>query len=790
MIEKKPASEDRPEPANDMDRAGDALANTKRREGNPDALTVRNGVALPLGSRRLAVPTRVLSGEASSAVATNSLPVVLWRSRWAVVLCLLVAAVAGVAYVRTVTPIYTSTAKLYLDYAGIRISNPYEPGGRPQTDKYLYTQAELIKSRPILASAWNVLQSRRLRTLAQAEVPTAYLQKNLTVEIGKKDEVISISLRSPHADEAAEIVNCVVDAYKASRSEHEQRNSAQVLRILQDELTSINKELDDRQKQLTAFRREHLPLTLGSDQGNVVTQHYLELQNTYMQAQLKTTNAERFRTTIGTLARDAGGLRLYVQLRGIGGPYLAADQEKAPLETKLIDLKHQREGLLETLTAHVPKVTALSAEIERIEARLKELDDQFVQAVTAAAGRQHADAKQEEEHIAELCRQQRGQVETLNADVEEYQRLRSKVEYLTTCSEDREKQVREISKIVGEDVGQLRMAVLEPAQPALVPSEPQMARIMAMALILGLLFGGGVAVARDWLDQTLRSTDEISALLRVPVLGAVPAMSRRKRMQERGRKVLLQPDSHEAEAFRTIRTAVLFSASASAAKTLLITSPAAGDGKSTLVSNLAIAMARAGQKTLILDADFRKPTQHLIFGLDPQKRCLSDVFAGALTLAAAVQATEVEGLDILTCGYRVANPAEVLHSRQFAHLLTCLAEVYDRIVIDAPPVIVVTDAQILGALCDATVLVLKADKSMRRVALHAIDALQSVGAHLLGVVVNEVHKRGTRYGYYYDRYRKYYGTRPQQGGTSPAKSNVPVVADPRVLPVRMTSEGV
>jgi capsular exopolysaccharide synthesis family protein len=205
---------------------------------------------------------------------------------------------------------------------------------------------------------------------------------------------------------------------------------------------------------------------------------------------------------------------------------------------------------------------------------------------------------------------------------------------------------------------------------------------------------------------------------------------------------------------------VLFGASDSI-KTILITSPVSGDGKSTLVSNLAIAMACAGQKTLILDADFRKPTQHLIFRLNPRERCLSDVFAGTLALGAAVQPTGIETLHVLTCGYQIANPAEVLHSPQFAHLLTCLTEVYDRIVIDAPPVTVVTDAQILGALCDATVLVLRADKSVRKVAQHAIDPA-SVGAHLLGVVVNEA-TNTARCGYYSDHTTS---TAPEQGRTA------------------------
>ena len=279
---------------------------------------------------------------------------------------------------------------------------------------------------------------------------------------------------------------------------------------------------------------------------------------------------------------------------------------------------------------------------------------------------------------------------------------------------------------------------------------------MAMALVLGLLLGGGLAVARDWLDQTLRSTEEISALLGLRVLGSVPAMSRRKTAQERGRRVLLQSDSHEAEAFRTVRTAVFFSAPKDQVKTMLITSPAAGDGKSTLVSNLAIAMAQAGQKTLILDADLRRPTQYSIFGLDHHERCLSSVFAGRMKLAAAIQPTGVHGLHLLTCGRGISNPAEVLNSQRFALLLKSLAGAYDRILVDAPPVTVVTDAQILGARCDVTLLVLKADKSTRRAAQRAIEALRSVGVQVLGVVVNDISKSGDRYGYYYGRYRGYH----------------------------------
>jgi capsular exopolysaccharide synthesis family protein len=292
------------------------------------------------------------------------------------------------------------------------------------------------------------------------------------------------------------------------------------------------------------------------------------------------------------------------------------------------------------------------------------------------------------------------------------------------------------------------MEILEAALPAQFPSSPQKTKIMAAALLLGLVAGGGIAVLRDLMDQTLRSGEEISGLLGLPVLGVVPAMSRRQKIPTRGQRVHLQPDSPEAEAFRTVRTAILFGARKEKAKTMLITSPASGDGKSTLVSNLAIAMAQAGQRTILLDADFRRPMQHTIFALNHDEGGLGDVLTGKMKLEQAIQATPVKRLSVLTCGAKVTNPSEVLNSHRFTTLLEHLAKVYDRVIIDAPPVTVVTDAQILGAICDVTVLVLRAHRSTRRIGQRAMESLQSVGAHLLGAVVNDVRRSGDSYGYY------------------------------------------
>jgi capsular exopolysaccharide synthesis family protein len=158
-------------------------------------------------------------------------------------------------------------------------------------------------------------------------------------------------------------------------------------------------------------------------------------------------------------------------------------------------------------------------------------------------------------------------------------------------------------------------------------------------------------------------------------------------------------------------------------------------------------MAQAGQKTLILDGDFRKPMQHRIFGLNDKDVGLSSVLAGARSLDEVIRPTGIKGLGLLSCGLSLSNPSEALNSQRFADALEILSDRYDRIIVDAPPVMPVTDAQILAALCDVTLLVLRAERSTRKTSQQARDGLLSVGAHILGALVNDVPKKGT-YGYY------------------------------------------
>jgi capsular exopolysaccharide synthesis family protein len=301
----------------------------------------------------------------------------------------------------------------------------------------------------------------------------------------------------------------------------------------------------------------------------------------------------------------------------------------------------------------------------------------------------------------------------------------------------------------------MEVNVVEPPHVAEAPSWPRKNRTLSVAIVLGGLLGAGLALLRDRMDGRLRSIDEVQTVIGLPILGVVPGMSGRRTAVARAMTVHLDPRSVVAEAYRTIRTAVYFGGNADCCKTILMTSPESGDGKTTSASNLAIAIAQTGRTVLLLDADFRKPTQHKNLDIKDVVG-LSSVLGGHEPIEKAIQHTAVEGLDILPCGPIPANPSEILNSREFGELIDALAKRYDHILFDSPPVNVVTDARILGAVCDATILVLRADKSTRRAGEFARNALLAVGANVVGAVVNDA-PRTRGYDVYGAAY--YYGSR-------------------------------
>ncbi len=701
-------------------------------------------MARHIESKRNAMKEQAAEAPLEIDIPRQGLLQTTWRRRWSVLLAVAVSLSAALAYLVNATPLYTSTSRLYVEQSGPKIISE-QAGVMTQSKNYLYTQAELLKSTPILASVVDGAAVRDAKTFEHVDNPIGYLKKELDIGVGKKDDIIAVSLDSPYPEEAAQVVNAIVDSYITHQAATRESTADKVLKILQREKARREKELSQHLQKKLEFIKANGVLSLDSERGNIILDRLSRLSYALTEAQLETISSKADYETVEGMMGDPAGIRQFAEAQQATRVYISLADEESQLRADLKRLQAQREALRRECTNDHPSVWAIQQRIAEVEQQLGEQEERFAKAYLEVARRRWVTAKQKEEELEATLAAQQEAAQELNTKVAEFEVLESEAKRTEQLCDIIDSRIKELN--ITEDVGALNVTILEVARAEDKPTRPQRARIMAMALVLGLMLGVGLALTLDWMDTRLRSADEISAVLGVAVLGTVPSMRGKESMARRGRKVDLEPTSAAAEAYRTIRTAVYFGVPDGQAKTLLVTSPAPGDGKTTLVSNLAIAMAQAGQRTLVIDCDFRNPRQHEVFELKHDEG-LSSVLAGQELLDEAMQKTGTAGLDVLNCGPIPPNPSEMLNSDAFANIVRELSEKYDRIVIDSPPIMAVADARILGAMCDVTLMVLRAEKSTRKASEQARDGLLSVGAHILGAVVNDVHYGEGGYGYY------------------------------------------
>jgi len=698
---------------------------------------------------------------------------VLWHRRWTVLLISVLALGAALVYLHRATPLYTSTSRVYVEQTGPKVFDRDEQGVMTRSTNYLFTQAELLQSTAILSHVLKTLEAEHIRTLADVSNPMLALRRGLNTHVGKKDELISISFKSPYPDEAAHIVNTLVDAYITFHDERKRSTAIEVLRILKEEKTKRDAELVQKLRCMMEFRRENEGLAFGTDQdSNVILRRLERLSEALTEAQLAVVESQGFHQLAWQMADDPASLRHFIEAQRSRGVYISTASEVASLQSDVRRIERDQADSLRELRPGHPALVAVNAELEGLRKQLDDLGLEYAKGQVTVAEQQYLTAKKKEEELRKYFEEQRQQAIALNNQLAEYTILQSDYEQTRKLCDLLDDRIKELD--VSTEVGALNISILEAAELPTEPSHPQRARIIAMALGLGLFGGVSLALVREGKDQRLRSADEVSTLLGLPILGVIPSMaSPRQTPAIRAQKVRISPDSREAEAFRTVRTAVFFGAPKDETRTILFTSAVPGEGKSTVTANLAIAMAQAGQKVLVVDADFRRPMQHTIFSLDRKSRGLSAVLAGQMTLEEATEPTKLKNLYVITCGPDVPNPAEMLNSESFTRIIKTLTANYDRILIDSPPVMAVTDALILGAMCDATILVLRAGTSMRKISIQARESLASVDAKVLGAIVNDVSHKSGRYGYssrYGSYYRYDYGRerRPKEIQASPA----------------------
>ena len=292
------------------------------------------------------------------------------------------------------------------------------------------------------------------------------------------------------------------------------------------------------------------------------------------------------------------------------------------------------------------------------------------------------------------------------------------------------------------------LTVIEPAQVPAREVSPRTVMNVLLATMVGLILAVGAAFLLEYLDDTIKSSDDVVAMLELTPLGAITRI--RGAGYENKLVAARSPRSPNSEAYRTLRTNIQFSTLDQPARTLLVTSPDSAEGKSITCANLAVTMAQAGLKTVLVDSDLRRPVQHKLFGLSNQNGLANALLQeGQPSLDGYLQATEVENLQVLTSGPIPPNPSELLGSRRMRSLVERLGEDNDVLIFDSPSILAVTDATVLATQVDGVLLVTDAGHTRRDIATRARDTLCNVGANILGVVVNRLSARTSGYYHYY-----------------------------------------
>lgn len=699
--------------------------------------------------------------EPTASADSQELPIgqilsIFWRGRWIILGCTAIAAVAGFIHVEQRGTIWRAASRVYVEKNTPSSMGPESLLLGISSKNYANTQAEVMQSSEVLVGALDSFRKEFPRPELFGEDTTnhiAWMKKNLTVKVGRDDDIITVSLDSARNEEACAIVNNVVDSYQAFQAKRQKSSAKDLYKLLEKDRDHFRAEYDAAFDAQIRFRTEHPGV--GSESGglSVLRETWRKLSSELAIAENDLLAQEAAWTGAKGLQSDPELLRQVLPslVSGPGAVNLYPPNVQA-IHQQIFQFERDRADLLVELQPEHPRVKNVDAAIERLRATLAEQDKQFAVAYVEALHQRYLAAKQKRDTLVAAVADAEKKVYELDALDAQNQKLLGQVEQARTSLLAVSDRLTKIN--TDTDAEMAFVNILDYARPDTIEVASGKTMRLAAALLLGLFTGAALAWLRGLLDQRLRNAEEVRHGLQLSILAVLPRQRKEVARSEGSAVAKWDLDAHYAEAARSLRTAVYFGMVEGEGNLVQVTSPDAADGKTTIAANLAIAMAKAGQRTLLIDADLRKPRQAERFGLSDEKG-LSTLLASDVAVDKVVQKSELEGLDVLTSGPVPANPAEVLGSTRFANLLEALSKKYDRVIVDSPPVLPVTDARIIASRCSVTLLTLRVDKTTRKRAAAARDSLMGAGAKILGVALNDMPSGigyGYGYGYGYGKY--------------------------------------
>ncbi|MDI1433156.1 GumC family protein [Polyangium sorediatum] len=591
------------------------------------------------------------------------------------------------------------------------------------------------------------------------EIAAEVLRGRIKVDPVKESRLAVIKLEDADPQRAQRILNVLVDTYVQQNLDDAVTSTATAADWLRSQLDKLKVDLESSEMALHDYKETKNILSVAiDDQSNMLREEMKQLNDTLTTVR---TRKEEFQARRDELAKVKGE-----NPTDLPASELLESHVLMGLRTSYEEAIRTRDGLLgEGKGRNYPDVKEADA---RADAAKKALLAE-VKNIQRALDKDLAVLKRQEAGLSGLFERSKKQALDLNLLEIEYNRLRRSKEnneklYSLVLERTKESDLARVLRVNN-------IRVLDRPLVPRAPVRPQVTRSIAIGVFLGVLLGIATALARGLLDRSLKTPDEVEKDLGLPFLGLLPEIDEGGKpgahspRRQRGKPVRVmnselivheQPTSGIAEAARTIRTNLLFMAPDKPYRTLLITSAGPSEGKTTVATCIAIVMAQAGQKVALIDCDLRRPRVHRVFRKTSEVGVTTAMLEDSLD--EAVLETDVPNLSVIPAGPIPPNPAELLHSEKFKKFLDDVKKRFDRVIIDSPPIVPVTDAAVLSTLVDGTVLVVRAFKTTKDLARHAVRALQDISATKAGAVLNAVNfnRDEYKYRYYYYRREGYY----------------------------------
>lgn len=733
----------------------------------PELIPPGHSNNLPAAPNREPFPPQLGYGQKAPPVPLSHYLWILRRHRWRmagfVAICVVLTAVVSMR----LKPIYESTAGVDVDRQA-----PSEAVGEDSTrsstlndaDQFLATQVKMIQSDPVLrpvVAQFNLMEREgQLKGLspemAQERAQDPVVLKNLKVIRPPNTYLLQISYRSPDRVLAADVANAIANSYISHTYDIRIRSSASLSSFMEKQLDELKAKMEKSGLALAQFEKD-LDVVNPEEKTNILSSRLLQLNTEYTAAQ-----ADRVRKEAAWNAMKSGSLEA-AQVSSQG-------EELAKLNEAL---NQARAKVAQEKSIHGPR----HPDYRQAVSEQAELEKQFESLRSNVSGRiqvEYREALNREQMLQKTVADTKAEWDKINSKSFEYQQLKREADTDKTLYEELIRKIREADINAGFQNNNIRIAYL--ARASSHPVFPNTKMNLLLALLFSSLLAAGAALLHDALDTTLRDPKEASQFLGTDVIGTMPIDRLSAQLPKRlatvptaaivakeaangSRKGYGRSASDFEEAVRTIRNTILLSDFEGRLRSIVVTSAAPGEGKSTIAAHLAIANADRGKKTLLVDGDLRRPSMHSKFGLTPREG-LSNVLTGELAWRDVI--LPIEGrpnLSLLPAGLGSHRAADLIGPR-LATLLDEFAKEFDLVILDSPPLLGFAECLQMATAADGVLIISQAGETRRKAVAEVISMLDRLRANIVGVVLNQVGQDTfadsySYYGYYrYGHYQK------------------------------------